>query len=109
MEFFVASVDSYHVPHRQVALRLKFKSLKKSVKMETVNDSESILLTNILVSLTVKYFVSKEEMFLKNIVSGLSSGFIVECSHAVNGLKALKAWLRGHLNYPFRLCLKDRS
>ena len=49
--------------------------------------SESILLTNLLVSFTVKYFVSREEILSKKIVSGSSSGSIVEYSFVVNGLK----------------------
>ena len=44
-----------------------------------MKDSESILVTNILVSFTVNYFVSREEIS--------SSMFIVECSFTVNGLK----------------------
>ena len=52
-----------------------------------MKDSESILVTNILVSFTVNYFVSREEIISKKIVSGSSSMFIVECSFTVNGLK----------------------
>ena len=34
---------------------------------KTVKDSESLLLINVLVSFTVKYFVSREEMLSKKI------------------------------------------
>ena len=54
---------------------------------KTVKDSESLLLINVLVSFTVKYFVSREEMLSKKLVSGSSSGSIVECSFTVNCLK----------------------
>ena len=57
------------------------------LRWRTVKDSESILLTNVLVSFTVKHFVSREKILSKKLVSGSSSGFIVECSFTVNGLK----------------------
>ena len=47
------------------------------LRWRTVKDSESILLTNVLVSFTVKYFVSREEILSKKLVSGSSSGSIV--------------------------------
>ena len=56
------------------------------LRWRTETNSESILLTNVLVSFTVKYFASREEIFSKKLVSGPSSGFIVECLFTVNGL-----------------------
>ena len=52
-----------------------------------MKNSESMLLTNVLVSFTVKYFVSREEILPKNLVSGSSSGSIVQCSFTENGLQ----------------------
>ena len=91
MEFFVASIDSHYVSDRQIALKLNFKCLINSwkiskfffillmLKWRTVKDSESILLTNVLASFTVKYFILREEILSKKLASGSSSGFIVEC------------------------------
>ena len=42
------------------------------LRWRTVKDSESILPTNVLVSFTVKYFESREEMLSKKLVSGSS-------------------------------------
>ena len=61
------------------------------LRWRTVRDSESIFRTNVLVLFTVKYFVSKEEMLSKKIVSGSSSGFIAEFSFTVNGLKDISS------------------
>ena len=78
-----------HVSDRQIALKLNFKSLKNSWKISkfflillmlrwrTVMDSESVLLTNVLVWFTVKYFVSREEILSKKLVPGSSSGLQV--------------------------------
>ena len=83
MEFFVAYIDSHHISDRKIALKvlnckLNFKSLKNSWKISkfflillmlrwrTAKDSESLLLTNVLGSFTVKCFVSKEEILSKN-------------------------------------------
>ena len=57
------------------------------LRWRTVKNSESILLTNVLISFTVKYFVSREEILSKNLVSGSSSASIVQCSFTENGLK----------------------
>ena len=50
------------------------------LRWRTVKDSESILLANVLVSFTVSYFVSREEILSKILVAGSSSGFKVKCS-----------------------------
>ena len=42
------------------------------LRWRTVKDSESILLKNVLVSFTVKYFVSREEVLSKKLISGSS-------------------------------------
>ena len=49
------------------------------LRWRTVKDSETMLVTNVLVSFTVNYFVSREEIISKKLVSGSSSVFIVEC------------------------------
>ena len=56
-----------------------------------MKDSESTLPTSVLVSFTVKYFVSREEILSKKLVSGLNSRSIVECSFTVNGLKDMSS------------------
>ena len=71
--------------------------------------SESVLFTNVLLSFTVKHFVSREEILSKTLISGSSSGFTLENWFTVNGLKdILKFWFNSNLNYKFRLTLKDR-
>ena len=59
--------------------------------VRNVKDSESTLLTNVLVSFTVKYFLSREKNTFKKLVPGSSSGIIVESSFTVNGLKGISA------------------
>ena len=64
------------------------------LRWRTVKDSEPILLTNVLVSFRVKYFASREEILSKKLVSGSSSGSIVEHSFTVNDLKDMPSEFR---------------
>ena len=79
------------------------------LRWRTVKDSESILLTNVLLPFPVKYFVSREKMLSKKTCTWVNLFWVYY--RVFNSCKwfqthILKVWLKSHLNYQFRLCLK---
>ena len=61
------------------------------LRLKTVKDSKSILLTNVLVLFTGKYSVSSEEILSKNYYRDQVLGLLQSVQFTVNDLKGISS------------------